>query len=360
LLASLLLLFRSYGHEAGWGFQLQQPLFVGFLAALLFAFALSFFGVFEFGLSLTAYAGDAERKAGNGSAALAGSFFSGVLATAVATPCTGPFMAPALGYAATLPAFWALLIFTALGIGMATPYLFLSAYPKLLNSLPRPGPWMTTFKHLMGFLLLATVLWLVDIFASETGEDGMNMMLIALFVLAFGCWIFGRYCTPVSPLRSRRIGVLFAGLCVLMASYIVLQAGEVDSENTKVVVKEHHGGWETFTAERFEELRKEGKPVFIDFTAKWCMICQANHLMLSTSEVTKKFDDHGVIKMKADWTRHDPAITTMLRKFGRNGVPLYVLYGSDPLLPPEVLPQLLTPGVITQAIENLTSPIASD
>jgi thiol:disulfide interchange protein DsbD len=354
--AGLLVLLQAYGHEAGWGFQLKQPIFVGFLTIILFIFALSLFGVFEFGLSLTNAAGNAQQKVGSSS--MIGSFLSGVLATAVATPCTGPFMAAALGYAATLPALGSFLIFTSLGIGMAAPYFLLSAFPQLLRFLPKPGPWMVVFKQIMAFLLIATVLWLVNVFASETGEFGTNLMLISLFVVSVGCWIYGLCCSPVNSQRSKRLGMLFTGLCLLISGYLVTFAGPAGLGNNTEMVKKY-GDWENFTAERFEELRKAGTPVFIDFTATWCLICQANHWMLSTDNVEKKFDEMGVVKMKADWTRHDPVITALLRKFGRNGVPLYVLYSSDHSQPPQVLPQVLTPGIVIEALDKLETPVAN-
>ena len=350
LFAGILLLLKAYGLEAGWGFQLQQPLFVAFLASVLLVFALSLFGVFEFGVSLSALAGDAEQKAGSGSSALVGSFFSGILATALATPCTGPFMAPALGFAATLPAFWSLTIFTSLGLGMAFPYLLLSAYPSLLRFLPKPGAWMTTFKELMGFMMLITVLWLISVFAAETGTMGLLLLLMGFLILAMASWIYGRCCLPSATKFKRCFGVFLTGVFALSAVSIITASASTSMID---VHESGHEDWENFSSSRLKQLRDEGKPVFIDFTAKWCLICQANHLVLSTSEVSKKLKDNNVVKMKADWTRNDPEITTLLREFGRNGVPLYVLYGTDTVEAPQVLPQLLTPGAILEALENI-------
>ena len=350
IFAGLLLMLKAYGLEAGWGFQLQQPLFVAFLASLLLVFALSLFGVFEFGVSMSALAGDAEQKVGGNSTALIGSFFSGMLATALATPCTGPFMAPALGFAATLPAFWSMTIFTSLGLGMAFPYLLLSAYPSLLRFLPRPGAWMTTFKELMGFMMLITVLWLISVFAAETGLFSLLLLLSGFLILAMASWIYGRCCLPSATKLKRYMGVALSGVFALIAGYII------NASATTPMVETHESGqgeWENFSAARLKQLRDEGKPVFIDFTAKWCLICQANHLVLSTDEVSQKLKSSNVIKMKADWTSSDPEITSLLREFGRNGVPLYVLYGKDTVEAPQVLPQLLTPGSIIEAIENI-------
>lgn len=350
LFAGMLLLLKSYGHEAGWGFQLQQPLFVAFLAALLFIFALSLFGLFEFGVSVSALAGAASLKTGTSSSAIVGSFFSGMLATALATPCTGPFMAPALGFAATLPPISALAIFTFLGLGMAFPYLILSAFPQLLRFLPKPGAWMTTFKELMGFLMLITVLWLISVFAAETSTLGLLMLLTGLLILAMGSWIYGRCCLPAFTRTKRTIGALLTGLFALSAVYVIVASSSFSSAN--IADNNEHSEWESFSLSRLNALRAEGRPVFIDFTAKWCLICQANHLVLCTDEVTQKLKESNVVKMKADWTRSDPEITTLLREFGRNGVPLYVLYGSQGS-EAQVLPQLLTPGVILKALENI-------
>ncbi|MBA2728217.1 MAG: thioredoxin family protein [Parachlamydiaceae bacterium] len=350
LFAGVLLLLKNYGLEAGWGFQLQQPLFVAFLASLLLVFALSLFGVFEFGVSVSALAGDAQQKVGSNSSALAGSFFSGMLATALATPCTGPFMAPALGFAATLPALWSMTIFTSLGLGMAFPYLILSAYPSLLRFLPRPGAWMTTFKELMGFMMLITVLWLISVFAAETGIIGLLLLLTGFLVLAIASWIYGRCCLPSATKFKRYFGAVLTGIFALSALYVITVSADSSMTENHVSQTEE---WENFSASRLKQLRDEGKPVFIDFTAKWCLVCQANHLVLSTSEVYQKLKDNNVVKMKADWTRSDPEITSLLREFGRNGVPLYVLYSSDSEKAPQVLPQLLTPGSIIEAIEKI-------
>jgi thiol:disulfide interchange protein DsbD len=350
LFAGMLLLLKSYGLDAGWGFQLQQPLFVAFLASILLVFALSLFGVFEFGVSVSALAGDAQQKAGGNSSAYAGSFFSGMLATALATPCTGPFMAPALGFAATLPAFWSMTIFTSLGLGMAFPYLILSAYPSLLRFLPRPGAWMNTFKELMGFMMLITVLWLISVFAAETGTLGLLLLLTGFLILSIASWVYGRCCVPSATKFKRYFGAALTGLFALGAVYVINASAATPMIENQVAMNDE---WENFSAARLQQLKDEGKPVFIDFTAKWCLVCQANHLVLSTEDVCQKMKDNNVVKMKADWTRSDPEITALLREFGRNGVPLYVLYGADSEKAPQVLPQLLTPGSIIEAIEKI-------
>jgi thiol:disulfide interchange protein len=343
VLAGLLIALQAYGHSVGWGFQLQEPLFVAILAAILMVFGLSLFGVFELGTSVTAMAGQAQaHKKG-----LIGSFFSGILATAVATPCTGPFLGTAVGFAVTLPPILSLLIFTSVGAGMASPYLLLTVFPALLRFLPKPGAWMITFKELMGFLMLGSVLWLAWVFGAQTGYLGIILLLCAFFFLAMGCWVYGRWGTPSQPKSIRWTSYLASAAFVAIAAFIMLSANNMAqySENTS----ESHGragAWEEYSPEKLAALQKQGIPVFIDFTAKWCLICQANHLILSTDEVNRQFERLGIVRLKADWTRYDDNITRALKRFGRNSVPLYLIYGSDPQQPPQILPQVLTPEIV--------------
>lgn len=347
ILAGVMLLLQAYGRSVGWGFQLQEPLFVAFLAALLLIFGLSLFGVFELGASIMGMANQiqSEKKG------LVSSFLSGMLATAVATPCTGPFLGSAIGFAVTLPALQALFIFTSLGFGMAFPYLALALFPSCLRFLPKPGAWMITFKELMGFLLIATVLWLSWVFGAQTSNLGMILLLTAFFSLATACWILGKWGNPVQSKISRRISHVFVAVLFLFSGYIIVQSASplIAAESSKSSSEE----WIPFSEEKVVELQKKGIPVLIDFTAKWCLICQANHLVLSTKEVSAKLDKLGVVRMKADWTRNDPKITEALRKFGRNGVPLYLLYGNQPGKAPEILPQVLTPDNVLEYLEKI-------
>jgi len=358
LFAGALLFLQAYGRSVGWGFQLQEPLFVAFLAALLLVFGLSMFGVFEMGTSMTSYAGQVQHNTQKQFSALLGSFFSGVLATAVATPCTGPFLGSAVGFAVTLPPISALTVFTVLGLGMATPYLIFAAFPSLLRFLPKPGDWMITFKEIMGFVMLTTVLWLVWVFGAQTNSFATFLLLAGFLVLSVAAWIYGRWCTPVQAKTVRMVGSVFAIACAIVSAYIIFAASSPAvasiEGNSSQYSKDHtHGTWEEFSVERLTELQNQGTPVLIDFTAKWCLICQANHLVLSTSEVEQAIQDKGVVKMKADWTRNDPVITKMLRKFGRNGVPLYLLYGKDSSKQPRILPQMLTPDLVVDAVNQL-------
>lgn len=355
VLASLLLVLQTYGRAVGWGFQLQEPLFVAILASLLFVFGLSLFGLFEIGTSLIAAAGQVQPKKGK---ELFGSFLSGVLATAVATPCTGPFLGSAVGFAVTLPAMMALAIFTTIGLGMCAPYLALAAFPSFLRYVPKPGNWMIVFKEIMGFLMMATVLWLLWVFGAQTNSFAITLLLGGFLFFAIGGWIYGKWGTPLQKKMTRTIVMVLAAALFGIGSYSVLLStsdwAEAMGGGTNLAheaVANVENTWEEFSPQRVEELRKQGIPVFIDFTAKWCLVCQANHLVLSGDDVAQKFKDKKVVRMKADWTKRDDVIAAELRKFGRNSVPLYVMYDNDG--EPTILPQVLTPDLVKDKLTNL-------
>jgi thiol:disulfide interchange protein DsbD len=353
ILAGAILIFRSYGQAVGWGFQLQEPIFVVALASLMFIFALSLFGVFEWGLIFASWAGQTQADKAQKSSGFTGSFFSGVLATAVATPCTGPFLGSAVGFALTLPAYQALFIFTSLGLGMCFPYLLLAAFPALLRFIPKPGAWMETFKQLMGFVLLASVLWLMWVFSAQTNSFSVICFVAGLLCFAFGGWIYGRGGVPSVGKTKRILAYVSVVLCFFVGVQAILLPKQSWSQEAAAKGDNHWKGWETFSPERVAELRAQGTPVFIDFTAKWCLICQANHFVLASQEIDRKFAQEGVVKMVADWTKNDPIITEELSKFGRNSVPLYVYYGPDKAQDPVILPQLLTPDVVISEIDAL-------
>jgi thiol:disulfide interchange protein DsbD len=345
LLAGTLLVLRAGGEEIGWGFQLQSPGFVVFLSALFLLVALNLFGVFEVGYSLTAAGNLAPRSGG-----LSSSFASGALATIVATPCTAPFMGSALGFALSQPAWSTLLVFTALGAGMAAPYVVLAASPALLDRLPRPGAWMETFKQVMGFPMLATVVFLLWLFGRQLGVSAMAVLLASLLLVTMGAWIYGR---SAARTGTASLGaVALAGLLVIAGvalGFVQAQAAPADSG------KPHAGGvWEPYSASRLAELRAAGTPVFLDFTADWCLTCQVNErVALDRDEVQARFRAEGVVLMKADWTRHDDAITQALAGYGRQGVPVYVLYGRTPGAPPRLLPEVLTPGLVLSTLDEV-------
>ncbi len=360
VLASAMLVLRTYGQAVGWGFQLQDPLFVIILASILFIFALSLFGLFEWGMFFASWAGQTEVDKAKKSSGYGGSFLSGVLATAVATPCTGPFLGSAIGFAVTLPVFQSMLIFTSLGLGMCSPYLILAAFPSLLRFLPKPGAWMEVFKELMGFLLLATVLWLMWVFSAQTNTFSLICLLAGFLCFAIGAWIYGKGSAPLISRKKRVTSYVFVCLFIFAgfkSIFLPKSTWDQDISIGKTGQKEQLKGWEVFSPERVAELRAQGTPVLIDFTAKWCLICQANHMVLDSKEVNEELSKAGVVKMIADWTKNDPIITTELSKFGRNSVPLYVLYGNEKQQEPVILPQVLTSsGVLEHLIQALPEP----
>jgi thiol:disulfide interchange protein len=343
VVAGLLLVLRAAGNSLGWGFQLQSPLFVAFMALLFFVLALSLLGVFEIGLSLTRLGRfDAHAQS------YSGSFFTGVLATVVATPCTAPFMGSALGVALSLSAPRALAIFTFLGLGMALPYLILALRPSLLRFLPRPGPWMISFRQFLAFPLLATVIWLLWVFGLQTGVDGLTWLLGALLAVAAAILLLK---------SSRRVAQVAAAVFVLAAATATWQGAAHLPPPTDTSTTTSAGlVWEKFSPARVEQLRAQGRAVFIDFTAAWCITCQVNKRVTFQAEaVQQAFREKNVALLVADWTRHDATITDTLRSFGRSGVPLYVLY--DGARDPVLLPEVLTAGIMLDALDSLTSAV---
>jgi len=353
LLAGALLALRAGGQHVGWGFQLQSPPFLVALASLFFLFGLNLFGVFEIGTSVAGRSGQ-WLSGSRGSSA----FLSGVLATVVATPCTAPFMGSALGVALTQPVPVALGIFTALGAGMATPYLILCAFPRLVRLVPKPGPWMEALKQLLGFLLMATVVWLVWVLGLQAGHGASAQLLLGLLVVAVGAWIMGRWATPMRGAAARGVarvlgvGLIAAGVAVGMMGAQAAPVGAIDA--TASMTPSGDGiAWESYDEARVDALRRAGTPVFIDFTAAWCLTCQVNErVVLNARDVVDAFKRHGVVAMKADWTSYDERVTQALARFGRGSVPLYVLYGAQPEASPELLPELLTPSIVLKALER--------
>lgn len=353
ILSVLLLILKGFGHGLGWGFQLQEPLFVVALTIILFVLALSLFGVFEMGTSLISL-GNKSKLFSN---PFASSLLSGVLATLVATPCTGPLLGPALGFAMTLPAASCLLIFTMMGLGMASPYLLFSAFPQLVRFLPKPGDWMVVFKQLMGFLMMATCLWLLWVFAAQTSEMALFILLGSLLLISIGGWIYGHFATPLRKKGVRMVASLLAAVIIATGSTsAVMTAKSHKTAKEQVVVSQNtdkNSDWQAYSPAKVEELRKEGTPVFVDFTAKWCLICQANKVILHSSDIQKAFAQKGVVTMTADWTKKDATTTEALKHLGRSGVPVYVLYSGDPQDAPFILPQTLTGSIVNDYLNKL-------
>ena len=338
-LAALLIAVRAGGAQLGWGFQLQSPPFVAFLAGLFFLFGLSLMDVFEVGTSLTRLGG-LESSWG-----YAGSALSGVLATIVATPCIAPFMGTALGFTLTQPAAPTFLVFGTLGVGMAVPYVALSLEPRLLQRLPRPGPWMQTLRQVLAFPLFATAIWLVWVFGRQTSVSGATNLMAALLALGFAAWIVGRW---NRLLVSRRAYMVTRGLATAAVGLAVWLAvrGTRDISATAAA-----GGWEPYSATAVAAHRAAGRAVFVDFTADWCLTCKVNErVVLETDEIRTAFEERGVALLKADWTRRDPEITAALASFGSSGVPLYVLYPAAAERSPRVLPVILTKRIVLDAL----------
>ncbi len=343
-LAGLLLALRAGGATLGWGFQLQSPGVVAALAAFMTGLALNLLGVFEVGGRLASAGGQLDRGTG-----VRGAFGSGVLATVVATPCTAPFMGAALGYALAQPAALALAVFTALGVGMAVPFVALAFAPRLAARLPRPGPWMEATRQALAFPLLATAVWLVWVFGRQTGVDGAAALLLGLVLVGFAAWLVGRWPTGWGTGRTRLIPRVFAGAVLVAAAVLVAMGARAQRTEPGSA----SDGWEPYDAARVEALVAAGTPVFVDATAAWCLSCQVNaRTTLHTAAVEAAFERAGVVRIEADWTTRDPAITALLARFGRSGVPMYVLYaggGAEPTL----LPEVLTPGIVLDALAVL-------
>ncbi len=336
-LATVLAVLRAGGDQLGWGFQLQSPVFVFGLAAVMLIFAMNMSGVFEFGLSVMGVGSDLQTKSG-----LAGSFFTGVLATVVATPCSAPFLAPALGAALTLSTVESFAVFTAIAIGLATPYLLLSIFPAAVKILPRPGAWMETFKQFMAFPLYATVAYLAWVLAGQTSESGSLMALFGLVLIALGAWIYGRYTAPGAKPARARFGVI-AGAAVLALG--AWTGWPTPPAPTDVV-------WEKWSPEAVAKLQAEGRTIYVDFTARWCATCQTNKKIVFHSEdVLKFFRDQKIATLRGDWTNKDPQITAELAKYQRSAVPFNQVWlpgKAEPVL----LPELLTPGIVLAAVKG--------
>jgi len=334
LLAGTLLALRAGGGELGWGFQLQSPLFVALLSYLLFAMGLSLVGVYEIGTSFSGAVGRVGTEEG-----LAGSFWTGAIATIVATPCTAPFMGPALGFALTQNAIVAMTIFTALGAGMAAPSLLLSYFPALLSRMPRPGPWMERLRQGMAFPLFASALWLADVFGKQAGESALVRLLAGALVLAFALWLWGLAVRSGRSARAPKLAALAAATISLSIALGAVRAPSPSAETKSG----HDSFWQPWSPSRVSELRAQGQGVFVNFTAAWCLTCQVNErAIFSRAEVRDLFDRHRVAALEADWTNENPEIERALASFGRDGIPLYVFYPAQADLEPIVLPQVPT------------------
>jgi thiol:disulfide interchange protein len=355
-LAILLIALKGAGRDVTWGgFQFTNPYFVLALSVIVLVFALNLFGVFEISLpqSVTRnLLSTSERKD------LLGSFFQGVFATVLATPCTAPFLGTALGFAFTQSAAVILAMFIAIAAGMSAPYLLLSAQPAWLRFLPRPGPWMLHLKQFMGFLLFATLLFLLYVLGAQRGLEGAIWASCFLLVISVACWMKGAFVVPTAS-AVKRIVVLVLMVLLVIGSGVYFIGDKFQTAKVASADSQIRGDWQPFTPERLQAELEQGRTVFVDFTAAWCLTCKFNEAnVLDAQDVREAFQRHGIVKLKADWTNGDRVITKLLQQFGRPGVPLYVLYpakNEEPI----VFPELLTKSMVLDKLEAVARRVAS-
>jgi thiol:disulfide interchange protein DsbD len=348
-LVGVLLGLRAAGATLGWGFQFQSPVFLALMAGLLFFLGLSLAGQFEIGLTLTSAGGFLAQKQG-----YTGSFFTGVLAVVVATPCTAPFMGAAIGYALAQSALVTFAVFTALALGLAAPYVALTLQPAWTRILPKPGAWMEVLRQAVAVPIFATVIWLAWVLAAAYGAGVLAALLASFLLLAIAGWFLGRW-------PARRWATVVAALILLgVIALAVFGQRLVGESNGKAIQPGNTilnsaaaNGWEPWSADAVSRYQSEGRPVFVDFTASWCLSCQVNErVALNRPEVQQAFRSANVALLRADWTRHDEAITQALAALGRSGVPAYALYAPEESSP-RLLPEVLTQNIVMDALTKL-------
>lgn len=346
-LATVIIALKSSGSEVTWAFQFQNPWFNIAIGSIVFVFALNLVGVFEFVLPGKAATAMETASSGPG---FGGSFFQGVFATLLATPCTAPFLGSALGFAFSQSPAIILAMFASVALGMALPYLLLSAQPGWMKFLPRPGVWMERLKQFMAFPLLATLVWILSILGGQRGVEGIVWFSAFLLCLAFAAWLYGAFCGPLAAAKSRSLILLVIVTTLGGGGWYFLgqkftQIGKADA---------HSIAWVDFSEARVKSELDAGRNVFIDFTADWCITCKFNErTAINTSAVRALLAEKNIIPIKADWTNSNPEITAALKRFGRVGVPLYVLYPAADAANPLVLPELLTEAILLEALKKL-------
>lgn len=348
ILSLTVIAIKLSGELVGWGFQFQNPGFVIVLYSVMFVFALSLFDVLIFQAPGMSIAYQASGKTG-----FTGSFMSGIFAVVLATPCTAPFLGAALGFAFSQPPLIILAIFLMIGIGLALPFLMIGFFPSSIKILPKPGNWMNIFKESMGFLLLATSVWLLNVIYTQLGGANLIKVLFFTVVLAFSAWMYGSFVKPQYSKAKQWIFTIIAILTVIFGAYFLLQFEEPSAEGQSDQSAHVNELWKGFTEEAVALSISEGKPVFIDFYAEWCMSCKSNEAtVLWTKEIEDAFAKKGVVLYRGDYTRKDAIIHAWLKKYNKAGVPLYVLFvpgQSDPV----VFPEIITKGMILEQLNKL-------
>lgn len=353
-LALLVLAVKAAGQSVGWGFLFQYPLFVMAMAAVVLLFSLSLFGLFYFNFNL----GQDGLNKLSSSEGFVGTFFKGVLATVLSTPCTAPFLGTALGFAFSQSDLTVVGIFLVAGLGMAFPYLLLTINPAWLKFLPKPGAWMDKFKQSLGFILLGTVVWLDFVLASQVGDLALMWINYWLLGLAFCAWIVSANLDLTSE-PAKKIKVWSSAILVFLsisAVTIFMQPqvmAALAGQSKASATEEKNSIWQPYSVDSLDKAISQGKTVFLDFTANWCLTCKVNETtVISTPEVLSKFKELKVVTMKADWTKQDAEVTQLLKKFGRSGVPLYVVFPGGRASEPIVLPEVITKELVLQALEK--------
>jgi thiol:disulfide interchange protein/DsbC/DsbD-like thiol-disulfide interchange protein len=354
-LALLLIALKAAGRDITWGgFQFTNPYFVLALSVVVLVFALDLFGVFEIALPQRVTRG---LLGWTGLAGDAGSFVQGLFATVLATPCTAPFLGTALGFAFAQPPAIILSMFVAISAGMSAPYLLICAHPAWLRLLPTPGPWMVHVKQFMGFLLLATLLFLLYVLGAQRGLEGAIWVSCFLLVVGIACWMKGAFIVPTATAR-KKVVVLTLMFVLVIGSGVYFIGGKFRATGIVSADSRLRGDWQPFTTERLQAELEQDHQVFVDFTAAWCITCKFNEAnVLESDPVREAFQRHGIVKLKADWTNGDPVITKLLQNFGRPGVPLYVLYPGTSERP-IVFPELLTRSIILEKLEATSRALA--
>ncbi len=344
LLGIALATFKTLGETAGWGFQLQNPMFTISMAGIFWLLALSFLGIWEFGGSISSSAAGTQPKASN---QYISSVFSGILAVLVASPCVAPFMGSAVGFALTgeASAFETVLVIASVGIGMSIPYIFLACFPSLTKKLPKAGKWLDTLKKILSIPLFITVGWLIWVFNQQGGN--LASVAIAFILLAIGAFLWGKYANILNK-TSTRITTFIVCVLILLMSIFIVKGSIENNEKQEEVVSEN-----SWSDEKVNTLLKEGKIVFVDFTASWCLTCQYNKQIIFSSKIEKLFKENNVEIIIADWTNKNDKIGAELKKYGRAGVPLYLLFSPKSGNNPQILPSILTQSIIVEAVDKI-------